>query len=86
MLGELGAGGLERGLVDLVLQHPVAGEAAGLDVGQDSGAAVSPDYGPTGNSFNGTIKGIALEIGEGEENSDHMVKPEQVLAAAMGQQ
>ena len=58
----------------------------GLDVGEDSGAPVSPDYGPTGNSFNGTIKGIALEVGEGQENSDHMVKPEQVLAAAMGRQ
>jgi osmoprotectant transport system permease protein len=32
MGGELGAGRLERGLVDLVLQHPVAGELAGLDV------------------------------------------------------
>src|SRR5438128_12270058 len=32
MSGELGAGRLERGLVDLVLQHPVARELAGLDV------------------------------------------------------
>src|ERR1700749_1942576 len=31
---ELGAGGLERGLVDFVLQHPVAGELAALDVGE----------------------------------------------------
>src|SRR6266852_2635929 len=31
--GELGAGRLERGLVDLVFQHPVAREFAGLDVG-----------------------------------------------------
>ena len=30
--GELRARRLERGLVDLVLQHPVAGELAGLDV------------------------------------------------------
>jgi len=58
----------------------------GLDVGEDSGAPVSPDYGARGNAFNGTIKGVALEVGEGEENSDHMVKPEQVLAAAMGRQ
>jgi arylsulfatase A-like enzyme len=58
----------------------------GLDVGEDSGAPVSPDYGARGNSFNGTIKGIAIETGEGDENSDHMVKPEQVLAAAMGRQ
>src|SRR6266540_4713011 len=36
VLGELGAGGLERSLVDLVLQHPVAGELAALDVGEDA--------------------------------------------------
>jgi arylsulfatase A-like enzyme len=58
----------------------------GLDVGEDSGAPVSPDYGSTGNAFNGKIKGIALQIGEGAENSEHLVKPEQVLAAAMGRQ
>src|SRR5690242_8141511 len=32
VLGETRAGRLERGLVDLVLQHPVAGKAAGLNV------------------------------------------------------
>src|ERR1700674_882162 len=36
MLGELGAHRLERGLVDLVLQHPIAGEAARLDVVADA--------------------------------------------------
>src|SRR5690242_155397 len=36
MLGELGARRLERGLVHPVLQHPVLGEAAGLDVGEDA--------------------------------------------------
>src|ERR1700693_1226507 len=36
MLGELGAHRLERGLVDLVLQHPVAGEATRLDVVEDA--------------------------------------------------
>src|SRR5215470_8103247 len=35
MRGKLGAGRLERGLVDLVLQHPVAGKLAGLNVGQN---------------------------------------------------
>src|SRR5882762_3077107 len=34
--GEFGTGGLERGLVDLVLQHPVAGELAGLDVSENA--------------------------------------------------
>src|SRR5262245_19677589 len=36
VLGELGARRLERGLVDPVLQHPVLGEAAGRDVGEDA--------------------------------------------------
>src|SRR3954471_19636682 len=36
MCGHLGAHRLERGLVDAVLQHPVAGEGAGLDVGEDA--------------------------------------------------
>jgi len=58
----------------------------GCDVGEDSGAPVSPDYGSTDNSFNGTIKGVLLEINEGTENSDHLVKPEQALAVAMGRQ
>ncbi len=30
----------------------------GCDVGEDSGAPVSPDYGPRGNAFNGRIKGV----------------------------
>src|SRR6266516_3369393 len=36
MLGELGAHRLERGLVDPVLQHPIAGEASRLDVVEDA--------------------------------------------------
>src|SRR5262249_5434482 len=54
VLGELGAGRLERGLVDLVLQHPVAGEAAGLDVGEDAlhlGARLLRDHAWTGDVF-----------------------------------
>jgi hypothetical protein len=58
----------------------------GLDVGADGGAPVSPDYGWKDNAFNGTIRGVVLQIGEGAENSDHMVTPEQILAAAMARQ
>src|ERR1044071_4093987 len=46
MGAELGAHGLERSLVDAVLQHPVLGELARLDVGQDAlhlGARVGID-------------------------------------------
>ena len=58
----------------------------GCDVGLDSGAPVSPDYGVINNGFNGKIRGLLLEIGEGAESSDHLVKPEQALAVAMGRQ
>ena len=34
----------------------------GCDVGEDSGAPVSPDYGPKGNAFNGRVKGVQLSI------------------------
>ncbi len=57
----------------------------GCDVGVDSGAPVSPDYGVKDNGFNGKIRGLLLEIGEGE-SLDHLVKPEQALAVAMGRQ
>jgi arylsulfatase A-like enzyme len=58
----------------------------GLDVGQDGGAPVSPDYGWKDNAFNGTIRGVQLEAGEGAESSDHLVDPEHALAVAMGRQ
>jgi hypothetical protein len=34
----------------------------GLDVGEDSGAPVSPDYASVENEFNGVIKGVQLAI------------------------
>jgi arylsulfatase len=58
----------------------------GCDVGEDSGAAVSPDYGPVGNGFNGTVKGVLLSIADDPKNSDHLVKPEDAIRAALGRQ
>jgi arylsulfatase len=56
----------------------------GLDVGEDSGAAVSPDYGPTGNAFNGVVKGVLLSIAD--DKGEHMVSPEEALRVAMARQ
>jgi len=56
----------------------------GTDVGEDSGAAISPDYGPVGNHFNGEIKGVQLSIADDPNN--HMVNPEDAIRAAMGRQ
>jgi arylsulfatase A-like enzyme len=58
----------------------------GLDVGEDSGAPVSPDYGPVGNGFNGTIKGVQLAIADAAESADHKVKPEDAIRLAMARQ
>jgi hypothetical protein len=58
----------------------------GCDVGEDSGAPVSPDYGSRGNAFNGRVKGVQLAIAEAAENSDHLVSPEDAIRIAMARQ
>ena len=58
----------------------------GCDVGEDSGAPVSPDYGPHGNAFNGRVKGVQLAIADAAENSDHLVSPEDAIRIAMARQ
>jgi arylsulfatase A-like enzyme len=58
----------------------------GCDVGEDSGAPVSPDYGAVGNGFNGDVRGVVLSIEEDPNNSDHLVKPEEAVRAILGRQ
>jgi arylsulfatase len=58
----------------------------GLDVGQDGGAPVSPEYGAQGNAFNGTVLGVQLSIEEQEETEDHKVDPETAIRMAMARQ
>ncbi|MBP7937844.1 MAG: arylsulfatase [Phycisphaerae bacterium] len=58
----------------------------GADVGEDSGAPVSPDYGPVGNRFSGEVKGVLLSITDDQNNADHLVKPEDAINAALGRQ
>ena len=58
----------------------------GCDVGEASGAPVSPDYGSRGNAFNGTVKGVQLAIGQAAESSDHLVSPEEAIRIAMARQ
>jgi hypothetical protein len=74
-----------KGRVDATL--PVVFSADdGCDVGIDNGAPVSSDYGPTGNAFNGTVKGVQLAIKEDANMVDHKVTPEQALEVAMARQ
>ncbi len=58
----------------------------GCDVGEDTGAAVSPDYTSVGNAFNGEVRGVQLSIADDPNNSDLLVKPEDAIGAALGRQ
>jgi len=58
----------------------------GCDVGEDTGAPVSPDYGAQGNGFNGAIKGVQLAIADAAENADHLVDPEHAVRVALARQ
>ena len=58
----------------------------GCDVGEDSGAPVSEDYGSRDNQFNGRIKGVQLAIDEAAEHADHLVDPQGAIRLALARQ
>ncbi|WP_431298106.1 arylsulfatase [Tabrizicola sp. BL-A-41-H6] len=58
----------------------------GCDVGKDTGAPVSEDYGQKGNEFNGLVRGVQLAIAEDAEDVDHLIRPEDAIAMAMARQ
>jgi arylsulfatase len=58
----------------------------GCDVGEDTGSPVSEDYGPLGNTFNGTVKGAQIAVAAAAESSDHLVDPEEAVRIAMARQ
>ena len=58
----------------------------GLDVGMDTGAPVSPDYGSHGNAFNGKVKAVQLAIEDAAVSEDHLVRPEDAVRMAMARQ
>ena len=58
----------------------------GCDVGRDTGAPVSEDYGPHGNAFTGVVKGVELAIDDAADSADHVVSPEDAVRVAMARQ
>ncbi len=58
----------------------------GCDIGQDTGAPVSPDYGARGNEFTGHVKGVQISIAAAESTADHMISPEEAIRVAMARQ
>ena len=47
-----------------------------MDIGCDVGEPVSPDYGPRGNEFNGTINWVRIDIDAAAKDDDHMIGAE----------
>src|SRR5207342_3447623 len=93
--GGLGKGGQATLFVDgkkvaegavPITQAMVFSADDGCDVGEDTGAPVSPDYGPRGNAFNGEVRGVQLAIAEAAEQADHLVSPEDAIRIAMARQ
>jgi arylsulfatase len=93
--GGLGKGGTAALFVDgkKVGEGQIAATAAmvfsaddGCDIGMDTGAPVSPDYGPRGNEFTGRVKGVQIAIADAAENADHLVSPEDAIRIAMARQ
>jgi hypothetical protein len=58
----------------------------GCDVGVDTGAPVSKDYGPRGNEFTGRVKGVEIAIDAAAESVDHLIAPEEAVRIALARQ
>ena len=58
----------------------------GCDIGQDTGAPVSQDYGARGNEFTGRVKGVQIAIAAAAEEGDHVISPEEAVRVAMARQ
>jgi arylsulfatase len=55
-----------------------------LDIGSETGTAVSADYTPQTSAFNGAIEWVRLDAGT--DTHDHLVDPEHLHAIAMNRQ
>jgi hypothetical protein len=54
------------------------------NVGRDEGSPVSPDYGPHGNGFTGTVNWVQLDLGL--DDHSHLISPEEKFMVAMARQ
>ncbi|MCE3003940.1 MAG: arylsulfatase [Xanthomonadaceae bacterium] len=73
------------GRIDATLQTIFSADD-GLDIGEDTGAPVSPEYPSGKNRFNGKVKAVQLAIDEAAEDLDHLVDPEDAIRMAMARQ
>jgi arylsulfatase len=72
-----------EGRVDMTLAMIFSADET-CDVGIDNASPVSPEYGPRGNAFNGTINWVQIDIGD--DDHSHMIAPEDRMSLAMARQ
>jgi len=58
----------------------------GCDVGCDTGAPVSEDYGARANEFTGSVKGVEIAITADDMGADHLVSPQEAIRLALARQ
>jgi arylsulfatase len=56
------------------------------DVGVEYGSPVTEDYGPRGNSFNGDVLWVEIDLGDLGDDHDHLISPADRLRVAFGTQ
>ncbi|SOD74693.1 arylsulfatase [Jatrophihabitans sp. GAS493] len=56
------------------------------EVGSDAGTPVVPDYGPTGNDFNGRVAWVQIDIDAAAADQDHLINPEERYRIAVAKQ
>jgi arylsulfatase A-like enzyme len=56
------------------------------DVGSDTATAVSDDYTPKESGFNGNVKWVEIDLGDGAKDANHLISAEERLRVAMARQ
>jgi arylsulfatase A-like enzyme len=54
-----------------------------VDVGEEAGSPVSPDYGPRGNAFTGQVNWVELDVDKAALDADHILTAEERFKVAM---
>lgn len=55
----------------------------GLDIGLETGAPVSSEYGATGNAFSGEVNRVLIEVEAAAQDADHLIAPEERFKVAV---
>lgn len=72
-----------EGRVDVTIPMMFSADET-LDLGKDTGSAVSDDYTPENNAFTGTVNWVRLDIED--DSQDHLITPQDRIRAAMERQ